>query len=56
MLQTCIPDRCFKVSDRLAVALIPWYIADRDTIERSRAMLRIWAAVCAAGMGGMLSC
>jgi len=27
----------------LAVALIPWYIANRDVVERSRAMLRIWA-------------
>jgi len=27
----------------LAVALIPWYIANRDAVERSRSMLRIWA-------------
>jgi len=31
------------MSDRLAVALIPWYIANRDAVECSRAMLRIWA-------------
>jgi len=27
----------------LAVALIPWYIANRDAAERSRSMIRVWA-------------
>jgi len=30
-------------AEALAVALIPWYIANRDAVERSRSMLRIWA-------------
>jgi len=30
-------------ADALAAALIPWYIANRDGVERNRVALRIWA-------------
>jgi len=29
--------------EALAVALVPWYIANRDAVEHSRVALRIWA-------------
>jgi len=40
-----------SVSSALAVALIPWYLANRDAVERSGAMLRIQAGGVHSGHG-----